>query len=114
MISTAAGGMTNPSQVLTPNISGATPGMSITDQTSTAGAAIGEGPPKNSRSQHPASGNLIAQIVAKAQEANQASSQIPGANNPMRLSAKGASIFNSTRGAGDLKVISYLYIRYKL
>jgi hypothetical protein len=108
MISTAAGGMTNPSQALTPNISGATPGMSITDQASTAGGAIGEGPPKNSRSQHPASGNLIAQIVAKAQEANQASSQIPGANNPMRLSAKGGSIFNSTRGAGDLKVISYL------
>jgi hypothetical protein len=68
MISTNAGGVTSSNKVMSPSIAGATPGMSITDQA--------EGSTKNTtnpRSQHPASGNLIAQIVAKAQEASAAS-----------------------------------------
>jgi hypothetical protein len=45
MISTNAGGMTNPSQVMTPSIGGVTPGISIVDHTSSSGAggAIAEG-----------------------------------------------------------------------
>jgi len=76
MISTTTGGgggITNQSQVLTPNIINTTttmqtPGMSIVDQSgvNSSVAVEGGGSNKNPRSQHPASGNLIAQIVAKA------------------------------------------------